>query len=114
MNTYDRIKKIRKDRGWTQTDLALRCGYADKSMIARVENGQIDIHMSKLKDIAAALQVDPAYLLGCTEDAMLEDLLDTFYDMNEEGKEKLCDYARLLSSSGSYKKRDFHDVVGQK
>lgn len=41
MNTYERIRTIRKDRGWTQTDLALRCGYDDKSMISRIENGRI-------------------------------------------------------------------------
>lgn len=64
MDTYDRIRTARKVLGMTQTDLAKKCGYADKSMIARVENGQVDIHLSKLKMIAKALGVSAEYLFG--------------------------------------------------
>lgn len=61
---YANIKKIRKQRGMSQTELALKVGYADKTMISHIENGKIDLSASKLADIAQALQVSPAYLMG--------------------------------------------------
>lgn len=67
MNTYKRIKTMRKMRGMNQTELAIKCGYADKSMIARIESGQIDLSLSKLQSIARALNVNPAYLIGDEE-----------------------------------------------
>lgn len=67
MDAYERIKLIRKSRGWTQTDLAVKTGYADKSMIARIENGQVDITLSKLKIFADALGVSSEYLFGIDE-----------------------------------------------
>ena len=111
MNAYERIKKTRKDRGMTQTDLAEKCGYADKSMIARIENGQIDLGLSKLVSIAEALHVDPAYLMGCTDDAMIEDIAEAFKLLNDEGKEKICEYAQDLVASGKYKKHDSDELV---
>jgi len=96
MNTYERIRKTRKDRGMTQTDLAVKCGYADKSMISRIENGKVDLFLSSLEKIADALRVDPAYLMGFTDDAMIEDIEEAFRQLNDEGKEKICDYARDL------------------
>lgn len=111
MNTYDRIKMIRKKRGMNQTELAIKSGYAEKSMIARIESGQIDLALSKLKSIARALNVDPAYLLGTNEDAMREDIVDYFNELNDEGKEKLCEYAKLLCASGEYKKHNSNEMV---
>lgn len=111
MNLYERIRKTRKAKGFTQTDLAEKSGYADKSMIARIENGQIDIALSKLENIADALNVDPAYLMGWTDDALIEDIEEAFKELNDEGKEKICEYARDIVASGKYKKHDSHDMV---
>lgn len=43
LELYTNIKKRRKALGLTQTDLALKLGYADKSMIAKIESGNIDL-----------------------------------------------------------------------
>lgn len=111
MNTYERIRETRKLREMTQTDLAIKCGYADKSMISRIENGKVDIFLSNLERIAKALNVDPAYLMGWTEDARLEDLAEVCRELNEEGQEKVREYAELLAASGEYKKHSAHSVV---
>ncbi len=113
MNTYERIRETRKSKGMTQTDLALKCGYADKSMISRIENGKVDIFLSNLEKIADALKVDPAYLMGWTEDARLEDLAEIFRELNEEGQDKVKEYAELLVSSGEYKKHSTDSMVGE-
>lgn len=44
---YRNIKERRKLLGLTQGELAKMVGYADKSMIARVEKGEIDLSQSK-------------------------------------------------------------------
>lgn len=111
MNAYERIKKTRKEKGMTQTELAEKSGYADKSMIARIENGQIDLALSKLDSIANALNVESSYLLGFTDTAMIEDIAESFRQLNDEGKEKLRDYANLLASSEAYKKHSTVSMV---
>lgn len=113
MNTYERIKETRKLREMTQTELAIKCGYADKSMISRIENGKVDIFLSNLERIAKALNVDPAYLMGWTEDTRLEDLAEVCRELNEEGQEKVREYAELLASSGEYKKHNTDSMVGE-
>ena len=60
---YDRIKRIRIERGMTQLELAKLSGYAGKDMISRVESGKVDIKRDRIEKIAAALRVSPVYLL---------------------------------------------------
>lgn len=40
---YENIKKYRLSLGLTQSELAERVGYTDRSMIAKIETGKIDI-----------------------------------------------------------------------
>lgn len=35
----DQIKEFRKAKGWTQLELATRCGYDSKVRISQIENG---------------------------------------------------------------------------
>lgn len=58
------IKNRRIELGLTQEELAKRCGYKDKSTIAKIEKGVNDINQTKTAKIAEALGVDPAYLYG--------------------------------------------------
>ena len=64
MNAGEIIKKIREYKHLTQTDLAKRVGYADKSMIAKIEKGQIDLPQSKIFAFAKALDTTPSALMG--------------------------------------------------
>ena len=68
MTMYDRIKKRRRELDMSQDELAEKCGYTGRSMISRVEKGEIDIPQSKVSLFAKALGVTPAYLFGM-EDA---------------------------------------------
>ena len=40
---YDRIRKLRQDQAMSQEDLAMKVGYRGRSMIARVESGQVNL-----------------------------------------------------------------------
>ncbi|MBQ1290394.1 MAG: helix-turn-helix domain-containing protein [Lachnospiraceae bacterium] len=63
MTMYDRIKKLRQEQEMSQEDLAKKVGYKGRSMIARVESGQVDISQSKVKAFAAALNTTIDYLM---------------------------------------------------
>lgn len=67
MTVYDRIRQLRIEKRMTQTDLALKLGYKDGSMITKIESGSVDISQRKLVAFADALDTTPAYLMGWVE-----------------------------------------------
>lgn len=61
---YRNIKELRKDRGWSQTELAKKVGYADKGMISRIEHGKVDLSQSQVVKFAEVFGLTPGELLG--------------------------------------------------
>lgn len=61
---YKNIKQRRSELKMTQTELAHKLGYADKSMIAKIEKGDIDLPQSKILAFANALNIEPGTLMG--------------------------------------------------
>jgi transcriptional regulator with XRE-family HTH domain len=57
-----RVREIRRQRGWSQEDLAAQCGL-DRTYIGGVERGERNISIDNICRIAAALEVSPAVLL---------------------------------------------------
>ena len=72
LKLYENIKRCRKEAGMTQEELARRTGYTDRSSIAKVEKGAVDLSQSKIKQFAEALGTTPGHLMGW--DAAPEDL----------------------------------------
>lgn len=68
MTIYDRIKALRISQQMSQTDLAMKMGYKDGSMITKIESGKVDISQKKIVAFAKALGTTPAYLMGWSED----------------------------------------------
>lgn len=64
LELYENIKKRRLELGMTQTELAQKTSYSDKSMIAKIEKGLIDLPQSKIVAFARALEVKPGELMG--------------------------------------------------
>lgn len=64
LQLYKNIKTRRTELGLTQQELAERLGYADKSMIAKVEKGVVDLTQSKILAFSKALAIDPSDLMG--------------------------------------------------
>lgn len=64
LDLYRNIKERRLALGLTQGELAKRTGYSDKSMIAKIEAGKVDLPQSKIVAFAKALATDPGDLLG--------------------------------------------------
>lgn len=69
---YENIKKLRNKLGLNQTELAMKLGYADKSMIAKIEKGLIDLPQSKIIAFANVLNVSPSELMGWENDVVTE------------------------------------------
>lgn len=64
LDTYKNIKRLRKLNGWTQEELATRMGYTDRSMIAKIENGKVNLGQTKILEFAKILGVNASDLMG--------------------------------------------------
>lgn len=64
METNENIKYLREKLGLSQETLAEMVGYSDRSSIAKIEAGKVDLSQSKIAAFAAALSVTPAQLMG--------------------------------------------------
>ena len=58
-----RIKQRRQELNMTQTQLAEKTGYADKTAISKIEKGVVDLTQSKIQIFANALDISPAKLV---------------------------------------------------
>lgn len=67
METNEIIRRLRKEQHLTQEDLAVRVGYTDRSAIAKIEAGKVDLPQTKIALFAKALGVSPAALMGIEE-----------------------------------------------
>lgn len=67
MDLYIKIKQLREKRGLSQQELAEMTGYSNRSAIARIENGSIDIPQSKIMAFCKALKTTPEYLMSPLE-----------------------------------------------
>ena len=59
-----KVKIKRNNLGLSQEELANRVGYKTKGSIARIEKGERDLPIDKLKLLAKALNTTPEYLVG--------------------------------------------------
>lgn len=69
METHENIKRLREALGLSQEALAAKVGYRDRSSIAKIEAGRVDLPTSKIAAFAAALGVSPAQLMGLSDDS---------------------------------------------
>lgn len=61
---YQNIKNLREERGLSQDALAKLTGYTDRSSIAKIEKGQVDLQQSKIELFAKALGTTSYDLMG--------------------------------------------------
>lgn len=69
MTVGQRIEKKRKEKNMTLDELAERVGYKSRSSIYKVEQGILDLPLSKVEKIAKVLNTTPAYLMGWESEA---------------------------------------------
>lgn len=64
MKLYSNIKSLREQLGLSQEELAHKVGYKDRTSIAKIEAGKIDLPQSKIVAFAEALNTTPVKLMG--------------------------------------------------
>ena len=64
MKIGDNIRTYRRKAGLNQTELAQLLGYTDRSSIAKIETGKVDISQTKLRQMARIFDVTVEQLLG--------------------------------------------------
>lgn len=82
LELYKNIKRRRQQLKMTQTDLALKMGYADKSMIAKIEKGNVDLPQSKILAFANVLETTPGELMGWDYEAGPTETVDNIYKLD--------------------------------
>lgn len=83
LELYKNIKRRRQQLKMTQTDLALKMGYADKSMIAKIEKGNVDLPQSKILAFANVLETTPGELMGWDYEAEPTEIIDNIYKLDK-------------------------------
>ncbi len=120
----ERLRKRRLDMGLTLEEVGLPLGIS-RSAVNKYERGVIkNIYTSIVEGFATILHCSPGYLMGWTDDPhegllgpapalppRLKALSDALDQLNDEGGEKLLDYAEDLVSSGRYIKTDQAGLV---
>lgn len=110
MTMGDRIKERRIMAHLTQDEFGKLLG-VQKSAVAKWENGRVEnIKRSTIQRMAEILECSPVYLMGFNKEEPVNlqltgaesSILKLFRNLNQEGKEKLIDYAKLLDNSGDY------------
>lgn len=104
MTIGERVKKLRTERGWTQKQLAEKCGYTSLTSINKIELGINNVPLSVLEKIAEVFGVQPAYLMGWTDnpDRELSDkekeFIEAVKNMSDEELDKMYEYLSFLLS----------------
>ena len=83
LELYKNIKRRRQQLKMTQTDLALKMGYADKSMIAKIEKGNVDLPQSKILAFANVLETTPGELMGWDYEAEPTETVNNIYKLDK-------------------------------
>lgn len=105
-----KIKRLREDKKLSQSELATLVGYKDKTAIAKVEAGKVDLPQSKISAFARVLNTTTSYLFSDEpESTNNED--STFppdvraaargmMDLSEADKKSAIDMINFLSKRG--------------
>lgn len=64
MTLYENIKALRESLKMSQDELATKVGYKDRTSIAKIESGKVDLSQSKIFAFSKALNVSPEELMG--------------------------------------------------
>lgn len=110
MTIADRIKYKREELQLTQTELAAKAGYSDKTAISKFENSGDDVTMKQVKRVATALGVTTSYLMGW-EDKEEEEAKSRFIQASIHG-DKLNQLAEAYDRADPVTKGIVDKILG--
>ena len=89
---YKNIKARRLELKMSQDRLAELTGYKDRSSIAKIEKGEVDLAESKIREFAKALKITPQELMGWDDPDTDISIDETF--------ERICEFYNILNPGG--------------
>ena len=96
---YERIREVRLERGMTLEELAHKVGYNSRGAMSKIERGERRITVDLLKRIAAALNVEPDYLvMGSDRESIQEEINRLFDSLNPEQQEAVLQFLRSMTA----------------
>ena len=109
---YKNIKKLREELGLSQEELAKRTGYTNRSSIAKIEKGLVDLSQTKIELFAKVLGVAPGDLMGWeqepaeTPEPSLDEQLEgvefalwgEVKDLSDDEKQDILDFIKFKKS----------------
>lgn len=101
LDLYINIKKLREAKGMSQDELAELTGYSDRSSIAKIEKGLVDLPQTKILSFAKALGVSPSQLMGWSETENKPQTLAAHFegeDFTEEEIEEIMKFAEFVKN----------------
>ena len=119
MTVGDRIKSLRVQHDMSQEELGVLLKTTKQTIFKYENNIVTNIPLDKIERLSEIWNISPAYIMGWMENPLplstcltkapasgsdLEKLSDVLAQLNEEGREKLLDYADDLVASGKYTK----------
>lgn len=104
------IKKIAKSKGFTIGQMLSDCGLSVNTL-SSMQSGGYYPRIEAIAKIADYLDCSVDYLLGRTSeikktaapDETAQQLLNEFYELNQNGRDKLLEEAIMMNRSGMYK-----------
>lgn len=111
---YKNIKARRLELNMSQDRLAELTGYKDRSSIAKIEKGEVDLAESKIREFAKALKITPQELMGWDDpdtdisiDETFERICEFYNILNPEGKaealKRISELSQILQYSANHK-----------
>lgn len=101
LELYKNIKRLRKEKKMSQEKLAELTGYTDRSSIAKIEKGEVNISQSKIMLFAEALGVSAGALMGndgvVEHDGETEDFISGFQSLSPSHQKAILEYIDFLS-----------------
>lgn len=118
MTKGERLKYLREQKGLTQEELAKRLNTTRQAIFKYEKNIVTNIPSDRIEQLATILGSTPEYILGWEELPVKETLtpseksfLKLFREVNDEGQEKIIDYANYIASRSEYKKHNLDGMV---
>lgn len=91
-----RVRQFREEAGISQVDLAKALGYKSSSSIAKIENGENDIPLSKVQQIADLLGKSPIDFFRPYDDGVYDEYVPYIERMEKADPSKLRVVRELL------------------
>lgn len=85
MEIYEKIRFIRSFKGWSQEEMAHRLDVSVNAY-AKIERGETDINLSRLKQIAEVLEIELSELFNLNEKSVIRLSGSNYLHLNLNGQ----------------------------